>query len=115
MQGRPLRLTAMRWFGLPSSVPLSCGRPELLHSLTDRRYHNNSRILSLRIAYFFLESDSMIKLIRVTVALFAPLISLTAFSYGADVSSNLSVNVVSPEVTGCGTASGSNLTLGTRV
>jgi len=37
----------------------------------------------------------MIKLIRVTVAFLAPLISLTAFSYGADISSNLSVNVVS--------------------
>ena len=48
----------------------------------------------------------MIKLIRVTVALFMPLISLTAFSYGADVSSNLSVNVVPPEATGgCGTPS----------
>jgi hypothetical protein len=39
----------------------------------------------------------MIKLIRATMALFVPLISLTAFCYGADVSGNLSVNVVSPE------------------
>jgi len=47
----------------------------------------------------------MITLIRVTVALLAPLISLTAFSYGAEVSGNLSIKVVSPGATGCGTAS----------
>ena len=41
----------------------------------------------------------MIKLIPVTAALLVPLVSLTAFSYGADVSGNLSVNVVPPEAT----------------
>ena len=41
----------------------------------------------------------MIKLIRMTMALFVSLISFTAFCYGADVSGNLSVNVVSPEAT----------------